>query len=271
MELTTQEGLAKIAIHAAWVAGQEILRIYNKQNFGIEYKSDNSPITQADKAAQNKITQLLKPTEIPIISEEAVVAEFPERSTWTTCWIIDPLDGTKEFIKRNGEFTVNIAVVENGKPIIGVIYAPVLHNIYFAMNKIAYKVMNVQTKYSPEEFQQFITQNQKQIPINKNNRSYRLLASRSHNDTQTKLFIDRLLLKNPDMETVFVGSSLKFCMIATGRADIYPRFTKSMEWDTAAGHAILDAAGGKVVDSITGETLLYNKESLVNPGFIASI
>lgn len=229
-------------------AGQKILAIYNQNDFleKIELKGDSSPITIADKAANKIIVDQLQNLypSIPIISEEEKNTEFELRKGWETFWLVDPLDGTKEFINKNGEFTVNISLIYKGNPIMGVIYAPVLDRLYYGILMMG----------------AFKEENGNITSIKVNNRINNLIAvgSRSHASEQ-----DSEYLKSYDVkELTSIGSSLKFCLVAEGLADLYYRSGPTMEWDTAAGHAIVIAAGGKV------EGLTYNKTDLKNSSFV---
>ena len=247
-----------VAIAAALEAGKEIMRIYDdpSQDFGIEKKADNSPLTLADKAAHNCIVRHLEPTGIPILSEEGAHLPYEERKQWRRLWIVDPLDGTKEFIKKNGEFTVNIALVEDGNPVLGVIYVPATSTLYAgivgegAWKKVA---SNSPSKLGVES-----------------RGAFTIVASRSHLTPETEEFIEEMRKKHDKIQLISSGSSLKICLVAEGSADVYPRFAPTMEWDTAAGDAIARAAGRKVVDAKTGQPLKYNKPDLHNPWFIVS-
>ena len=267
MHKTDYNNFLNIAISASVKAGQEILEIYNSDDFGVGYKEDNSPLTIADKNAHEIISDFLKPTNIPILSEEGSKIEYSERKNWEYFWMVDPLDGTKEFVKKNGEFTVNIAFINNGKPIMGIVYSPCLKKLYFNnVNGNAFLVENIDINISEEEQLSFIENNKKQLP-NQKSKTYKVVASRSHLSDKTKMFIDDLKSKHSEIEIVSIGSSLKLCLIAEGSADVYPRFAPTMEWDTAAGHAIVNAAGGSVINHDTNKELEYNKENLLNPWF----
>ncbi len=234
----------------ARLAGSEILDIYNHHDPDIQLKDDNSPVTAADLAANKIIIEGLTALtpDIPILSEEAVVP-WSERQHWQTYWLVDPLDGTKEFIKRNGEFTVNIALVSAGKPILGVVYAPVLDELYCAAEGQAWK--------ESAGKRQLITVKPATPPL--------VVVSRSHLDKDEELM--DYLRQLGEHQTVSVGSSLKFCLVAEGRAQLYPRFGPTNIWDTGAGHAVAIAAGAKVTDW-HGKTLDYTqRESFLNPGF----
>src|SRR5690606_26826557 len=244
-----------VAIQAALGGDVEILRVYDT-NLHVEIKGDNSPLTLADKNANDVINGFLKPTSIPIISEENKQLDFSERKNWKRCWIVDPLDGTKEFIKRNGEFTVNIALVEDGNPILGVIYVPVSKELYFTAEdgETSKKITLASENISLEEIlEKAVTIQPSQIeqPI-------KIVGSRSHLNEDTEKFIAEIEKEN-DVEIVSKGSSLKFCLVAEGLAHIYPRYAPTMEWDTAAGHAICNAAGVSVIDQNTGNPMKYNK------------
>lgn len=256
--------LLAVAIKAALKAGIEILKIYNT-NFDVEHKTDSSPLTLADKNANDVINTYLLPTEIPIISEENKQLDYVERKDWTRCWIVDPLDGTKEFIKRNGEFTVNIALVEMGKPILGVIYVPVSKELYFtsADGKTSKKIIVSSEKDSVDE----ILKNAESISPSKITSEVKIVGSRSHLNEETKNFISEIEKEN-NVEIVSKGSSLKFCLVAEGLAHIYPRYAPTMEWDTAAGQAICNAVGVSVIDTTTGKPMKYNKPNLLNNYFL---
>lgn len=261
--------IQNIAIHASVEAGCRIVEIYNNFDGEIISKDDNSPLTIADKESNEIIKKFLFQTNIPIISEEIKNADFSERKNWDLCWIVDPLDGTKEFIKRNGQFTVNIALVENGKPIFGVIYVPVTKELYVGLvneNKsLYYKV--VTEDFSIDNF----ARNSIELKPIKEQNIINVVCSNSHLNEETQLYIDNLKKQFEVVNSVNAGSSLKFCLVASGKAQVYPRLAPTMEWDTAAGHAICYAVGVKVISQITNKELIYNKENLLNPSFIVSI
>ncbi len=237
-------------------AGAAILDIYETEDFGVEHKADDSPLTKADKAANEVIVAGLKALsfQAPIMSEEGREILYAERSQYTRFWLVDPLDGTKEFIKRNGEFTVNIALIEAGRPILGAVFVPVTGELYYsATQQGAWKLTDGQpTRIYAASF-------------TLQDANLRVVASRSHLNEATQAFMDKL--DRP--EIVSRGSSLKILELATGAAHLYPRLAPTMEWDTAAAHAILLEAGGKMVDDESGKELRYNKPSLLNPFFIA--
>jgi 3'(2'), 5'-bisphosphate nucleotidase len=256
------------AILAALDAGQRIMSIYDSV-IEVEYKDDKSPLTEADKQANDIINSYLTKTEFPIISEENKQTEYSTRKNWTTCWVVDPVDGTKEFIKRNGEFTVNIALIANGKPELGVIYVPATKTIYAGnvMTKQAFKAQLKSHKTSLEEIK---TLAEKLVPKSPYSNPVQVVGSRSHMSQETLDFVETLKQSGKDVEVVSKGSSLKFCLVAEGNADVYPRFAPTMEWDTAAGQAICNAVGIDVISKETNEPLLYNKENLLNPWFLVS-
>ncbi len=259
-----------LAIKAAIEAGQEILRIYGLPNFQTETKEDNSPITLADKASNEIINNFLKKTEYPIISEENEQLDYSLRKEWETVWIIDPLDGTKEFIKKNGEFTVNIALCSEGRPIFGVIYAPVLRELYYGVTaeKKSYKTI-LDNKHKSK--QGLFYDGDLIFPGKPSKDSIRVVCSRSHMDQETSMFIKELRKKFSIVEIISKGSSLKFCIVAEGGAHVYPRFAPTMEWDTAAGHAICTAVGLNVISRTVNQEMKYNKRSLTNPDFLVHI
>lgn len=256
-----------IAISAAIAAGHEILKIYNnpEANFSIERKADNSPLTIADKTAHNIIVEQLKNTGFPILSEEGKSIPFDTRKHWKRFWLVDPLDGTKEFIKRNGEFTVNIALIEGNKPIAGIIYVPVTQTLYYGDNTTgAWKINTSESDITLKQ----ITENGVKLPAKVKTSNYTIIGSRSHMNDETENYVAQLEKKHRKIEMISSGSSIKIGMVAEGLADEYPRFAPTMEWDTAAGHAIAKAAGKKLWLTDFNSELIYNKENLLNPYFI---
>ena len=243
----------------ALTSGEVIMDVYNSSSFEVLLKSDDSPVTIADKKADEVISKGLKKyfPEVPIVTEEQVKSHDLSAPVF---FIVDPLDGTKEFIKRKGDFTVNIALVANGEPIRGIVYAPARQRLfytdengeaveemaYFSVSKIGL-VKKIKTAFS-------------------DNTALKVVASKSHRDEKTDEYISKYRCK----ELISAGSSLKFCLIASGEADLYPRFGPTMEWDTAAGHAILSAAGGTVLQAKDKQPLKYGKPYYRNPFFIAS-
>lgn len=258
-----------IAIVASLLAGKEILKIYQK-DFNVEYKDDKSPLTEADLASNKIIIDNLKQTKIPVISEENKQLPYSIRQKWNQCWIVDPIDGTKEFIKKNGEFTVNIALVENGITKLGIIYVPVTKELYYTnpTKTKAYKTV-VSTLDEPLEALLF---NEKDTiePSAIEKSKITVVGSRSHMNEDTVQYVDNLKKEYKDVEIASKGSSLKFCLVAEGKADVYPRFAPTMEWDTAAGQAICEAVGLEVIDQITKQPMLYNRENLLNNYFLVA-
>jgi 3'(2'), 5'-bisphosphate nucleotidase len=257
------------AINAAIEGGKAILDVYHSADFEIESKADNSPLTKADKNAHNVIAAELEKTNIPILSEEGSTIPYDERSNWEYFWLVDPLDGTKEFIKRNGEFTVNIALIHKDTPMMGVIYVPVTKTLYFGdINTGAYK--------STFDFEveiidlDILKKTSKKLPYQEaDEQSLNVVASRSHMNEDTENYVNKLKEKNNNVEVVSAGSSLKLCLVAEGKADIYPRFGPTMEWDTGAGHAIAASSGAIMIKHDKSE-FKYNKENLLNPYFIVA-
>ncbi|WP_029036011.1 3'(2'),5'-bisphosphate nucleotidase CysQ [Salinimicrobium xinjiangense] len=258
----------RTAIEAAIAAGKEIMKVYLEEDFQVEMKSDASPLTVADKRANDIINSYLKPTDIPIISEENEELSYEERKQWKECWIVDPLDGTKEFIKRNGEFTVNIALVSKGRPELGVIFAPALELIYYTLvsERKAYKA----TVPSEALDADYILKSAKEIQPQTDSKCINIVGSRSHMNQETLDFIEELRKKKQEVQVVSKGSSLKFCLLAEGEAHFYPRFGPTMEWDTAAGQAICEAVGFSCKFNGSGKSITYNRENLRNDNFVVS-
>ena len=256
----------KLAIEAAVDAGQEIMKIYVQSDLGIVHKQDDSPLTRADLASNSRINNYLLPSEIPLISEENRQLDYTDRKDWEACWIVDPLDGTKEFIKRNGEFTVNIALCHAGRPTLGVIYVPVTKELYYAdvIKGEAFKTV-LNNGLSAAELG---GENDRISPSQTDSKRIRVVGSRSHMNEDTERFIEGLKTDYEEVEIVSKGSSLKFCLVAEGKADVYPRFAPTMEWDTAAGQAICNAVGLEVIDQQTQKPMVYNREDLLNAYFL---
>ena len=257
---TDIENLTKTAVNAALEAGKQILDVYYNHNFDIELKPDKSPLTIADKRANNIIAEYLKPTKIPVLSEEGKTISFSERKSWELFWLVDPLDGTKEFIKRNGEFTVNIALIENGSPVAGVVYVPVGKEMYYANFNGSYK--------SDFDEESNSLKNVRKLPLKVEKEFFVVAGSKSHMNAETESFIQKLEPNGKPVKMISKGSSLKICMIAAGEVDVYPRLAPTMEWDTAAAHAIVKFAGKNIFRFQTCEPLVYNKENLLNPWFV---
>lgn len=254
------------AIKAAIEGGEAIMEVY-ATDFNVEIKGDNSPLTMADQNANTIINSYLVKTGIPIISEENKQIDYDDRKDWDQCWIVDPLDGTKEFVKRNGEFTVNIALVVDGNPVLGVIYVPVSKTLYFTGHNAA-KAFKYEWDNDEINLELIFLKASEMVPAEESE-PVKVVGSRSHLNDDTRAFISEIE-KEKEVEIVSRGSSLKFCLVAEGNAHVYPRFAPTMEWDTAAGHAICSASGVKVIDQNTQRPLQYNKENLLNPYFLVS-
>jgi len=258
------ESLLKIAINASIKGGHAIMEVY-ASDFAVEHKEDKSPLTLADKNCNAVIEADLEKTQIPILSEEGTDIPYSERKEWEYSWLVDPLDGTKEFVKRNGEFTVNIALIHNGNPIMGIIYVPVKEQLYFALEELgSYKIsMNDEI----EDLHELISKSNK-LPMNTERDNYVVVGSRSHMSKETEAFFEKKKHEHGEVEVMAVGSSLKLCMVAEGKADAYPRYASTMEWDTGAGHAIAKYAGFSVKQYNSSDDVIYNKEDLLNPWFL---
>jgi 3'(2'), 5'-bisphosphate nucleotidase len=255
----------EVALKAALEAGKAILEIYNSGNFDVTIKGDDSPLTRADLASHEVIVSHLEPTNIPILSEEGRGIPFSERRDWEQLWIVDPIDGTKEFIKRNGEFTVNIALVQKGLPVLGVIFVPATGELYYADQKSgAFKLEKVVTM---EDVVRDRSTAQK-LPLDPGRRPFTVVASRSHMSIETEEYVEKMRQEHGEVALISKGSSLKLCMVAEGKADCYPRFAPTMEWDTAAGQAICMSANFDVLDWETQSTMRYNRENLLNSWFL---
>lgn len=252
-----------IALEAALEAGEKIMEVYGSA-FDVQYKEDTSPLTLADQASHDVISEKLKTSGIALLSEEGADIDYAERSAWKKLWIVDPLDGTKEFVKRNGEFTVNIALVEDHRPVLGVIYVPVSRELYFAVKGHgAYKAV-----HRHENIRDLMDKAQ---PLQKHSPEphiCRIVASRSHLSPETEAYIAEKKQSYSQVDLVSKGSSLKFCLVAEGLADCYPRYAPTMEWDTAAGQIIVEETGKKLVDLSTGESMRYNRPVLRNGWFV---
>jgi 3'(2'), 5'-bisphosphate nucleotidase len=252
------------AINASIEGGHAIMDVY-ASDFAVELKDDKSLLTLADKNCNEVIEDHLKGTDIPFLSEEGAKIIYEDRKDWEYFWLVDPLDGTKEFVKRNGEFTVNIALIHNGNPIMGVIYVPVKKELYFAMEGLGSYKVNVNSVIANLET---LIELSSSLPIDYKRENYVIVGSRSHMSSETELFFDEMKDKHGDVKVLAVGSSLKLCMVAEGKADAYPRYAPTMEWDTGAGHAIAKYAGFSVKQYNSTEDVIYNKENLLNPWFL---
>ncbi|MGF1576724.1 MAG: 3'(2'),5'-bisphosphate nucleotidase CysQ [Cyanophyceae cyanobacterium] len=255
-------------VRLSHMAGEAILEVYRREDFGTRAKADQSPLTDADMAAHDCILRGLKDLtpDIPILSEESAESETSDRFSWQRFWLVDPLDGTKEFVNRNDQFTVNIALVENGIPVLGVLHAPALGLTYSAAHKMG--AFKQDFKAHPGKDSQDVplirirVQGQIKEPLH-------VAASRSHSNAQTAEFFEQLGEEWEEIKVIPVGSALKFGLVAEGIAHLYPRFGPTMEWDTAAPQCIVEQAGGVVV-TWAGKPLRYNKPNLLNPYFLAA-
>lgn len=254
-----------IAINASIKAGNAILEIY-KKDFAVEYKADESPLTEADKAADLVIKNVLN-NSFPILSEEGKFIPFEERRFWDTFWVVDPLDGTKEFIKKNGEFTVNIALIKNGLPVLGVVYLPVASRLYFGAKEIGSFVCKIE-KTNEDVDLEHLLKNSEKLGEQEFPSVYTIVASRSHLSKETEGFINGCKEKHGEVDLISKGSSIKLCLVAERKAHIYPRIAPTMEWDTAAAHAVAKYAGCDVLNYDSRTELVYNKENLLNPSFV---
>jgi 3'(2'), 5'-bisphosphate nucleotidase len=259
-------------------AGKAILEVYETAFF-VELKDDRSPLTLADKRSNEILYNGLinigaRPHDqlgqgFPIMSEEIKQLPYEERKSWNIFWLVDPLDGTKEFIKRNGEFTVNIALIEGNEPVFGLIYVPVTKQFYYAIKGHgSYSFSLTDSNAIPDDFNGIIAESEKLPTEHRSEGEYNIVASRSHMSPQTETYINAEKGKHKVVNIVSAGSSLKFCLVAEGKADAYPRFGPTMEWDTGAGHIIVTETGKKLVRTDTMEPLTYNKENLLNPDFL---
>ena len=269
IEKKIREYLLPRAFNAAVRAGAEIMKVYNSSEYNVEFKSDKSPLTIADRLAHNKIKEMLGETRIPILSEEGREILYDERKNWEMFWLVDPLDGTKEFIKRNNEFTVNIALMVDNRCVGAIVYVPYLGKVYFAEQGGGAKLLEgVQPDENASYTDADIRQRAQSLPLaSAAHDTFRIAVSRSHQTASTKKYIDMMREKHDNVEVVEQGSSYKFCLIAEGVLDYYPRTTHTYEWDTAAAELILVEAGGTVRSLPKRETLQYNKSDLRNPWF----
>lgn len=250
-----------LAIEASIAASKEIMRIYAEDFESIE-KEDGSPLTQADLASTKVIHSILSPLNIPITGEETEKIDYETRKNWKECWCVDPLDGTKEFIKKNGEFAVNIALIQEGKSVFGVIASPVWEKVIFGSEETGVYELNFEHLSDASQWKKINRPENMNMPL-------RMVSSRSHASASFDLLVENLKGISPEIEYHQKGSSLKFFDLANGTIDVYPRFAPTMEWDIAAGQAILETLGGSVIEVESGLPLSYNKENLLNPHFIA--
>jgi 3'(2'), 5'-bisphosphate nucleotidase len=260
-----EHDMVLLAYRAGILATEAILNIYANP-FGSSAKADGSPITEADRLSNRIISDMLAGTGIPVISEESEIPPFDVRSAWEYFWLIDPLDGTREFVNRNGEFTVNIALLHNNRPMLGMILAPVLNKAWWGIaGEGAYRIDGLKKESSSKDL---LNVSQK-LPKHVAGAGISVGVSRSHMEAQTLRLLEHLRTGKKNLRVVEKGSSLKFCDLVEGTTDIYARYSTTSEWDTAAGHALLYAHGGEVFHITRHQPLNYNKKELSNPGFVA--
>jgi len=257
-----------VAVKSSLEAGEAILAVYDAADLQVERKADDSPLTLADRRSHDIIKAAIEGFGIPVLSEEGRGIAFAERKNWPRMWIVDPLDGTKEFIKRNGEFTVNIALAEEGIPTMGIIYVPVADTLYFGdLESGAFKLDGC--RHAGIDNIDSLMKNALRLPLKQDeNRPFTIMGSRSHATPELEAYVEAMRRSHDQVDFIAAGSSLKICRVAEGRADVYPRLGPTMEWDTAAGQAIAMASGASVVRHDDGTPLAYNKEDLLNPWFI---
>jgi len=251
--------LMDLAVAVSHQAAEQIMTIYQQDDFNVRLKSDDSPVTQADILAHHLISEKLQQgsDNIPVLSEESTEIGWHERQNWHTYWLIDPLDGTKEFVDRNGEFTINIALIHNGEAVMGVVAAPALKEVYMAAKGIG--------AFKKSDNQPTIPIHVRSVPLVDGHHKFTVVIGRR---TYSKS-VDNLYSRLASYEKVALGSALKICRIAEGQADLYPRFGKISEWDTAAAQCVLECAGGQLTDMQLSPIRYNTKDSLLNPDFIA--
>ncbi len=257
--------LYRTAIKASVEAGIAIMEVFHSNDLGVVIKADNSPVTKADLISTKIISSYLNKTDIPVIGEEDEPEEYEVRKNWDKVWIVDPLDGTKEFVKKTDEFTVNIGLVKNGVPVFGVIYVPVTKELFYGGDKIG------SYKFDYKENEELEKQIDQSIELPTHQTSVEKIVVTGGRSTQLSFFNESPRIQKlnfSEFEFVKLSSSLKFCRIAEGKMDIYPRDYPCMEWDTAAGHAIVNGVGKDIYDINTNKKVTYNKEDLYNPFFL---
>jgi len=259
------------AVIAAVDAGDAILDVYH-QDFAVEEKEDKSPLTLADKRSHEIITARLSLFDFPVLSEEGKNIAYNVRKQWEYFWMVDPLDGTKEFIKKNDEFTVNIALVNKNAPVMGVIFVPVLKQLYFAATDFGAYLVSLEENIDCQaiSFDQLLEKSHAIHARPHTNRPFTIVGSRSHATRELEEYVEKKRKEHGALDFISAGSSLKLCRVAEGSADVYPRLGPTMEWDTAAGHIIAECAGASVFRADNGQPLMYNKENLLNPWFFVS-
>ena len=255
----------KLAIKACLEASKEIMSIYKGDILKYEDKDDGSPVTLADKRGNEIIQEVLKESSYPYMSEEGKTIPYQTRNSWDKYWLVDPIDGTKEFISRNGEFTINIALIDKHTPTLGIVYVPVSKELFFAQKGFgSFKIENFNQVDDLYQYE-FIDLQNRTYPSD-----YTIVVSRSHMNSETLEFVDQRKQQYGKIKTKSFGSSLKICKVAEGIAHCYPRLGPTMEWDTAAAHAVAIYSGVKIINSKNGNPIRYNKQNLLNPYFIVS-
>lgn len=270
-----RDGLLETAARAALAAGAAALEVYASAGTEVTYKDDRSPLTLADRRAHAILEQELAPTRLPLLSEEGREIPWAERRRWPRLWIVDPLDGTKEFIGRRGEFTVNVALVEQGRPRLGIVYLPVPDRLYGGLPGRGAFRLDGAAGFAPRLAQpgslsSILERHGRGLPLPRDRGpALVIVGSRSHATPELEAFVAEKRRAFAEVVFISAGSALKYCLVAEGSADLYPRLGPTMEWDTAAGQAVVEAAGGRVVRADTGLPLTYNKEDLRNPWHLA--
>jgi 3'(2'), 5'-bisphosphate nucleotidase len=275
-----RDDLLVLAARAAVLAGRATLEVYRSE-IEVELKADNSPLTLADRRSHDLIVERLNPTGIPILSEEGRDIPHTQRRAWRRLWIVDPLDGTKEFVKRLGEFTVNIALVEDLRPTLGAVFVPVKNTLYFGRTEDGSfrledsgAIADLAAGAGDENLRTVLDRlrtRSRRLPIDvEPHAPFVIVGSRSHQTPELHVYVDQKRRELGEVTFISAGSSLKYCLVAEGRADVYPRLGPTMEWDTAAGQVIAEAAGASVLRHDTGEPLRYNKEDLLNPWHVVT-
>ena len=257
------------ALSASVEASKAIMEIYQESDFGVSIKDDSSPLTKADLASNAVIHKILDKTGIPFLSEEGKGIPYQKRKDWEYLWVVDPLDGTKEFIKRNGEFTVNIALVNFGKPVLGVVAIPAQNIFYYAMKGFGAYKMDKKTFNEYQNQDGLLENHGDKLPLQSLPHKITVVGSRSHSSEETESFIKDIKRVYGEVEFLSKGSALKLCMIAEGKAHVYPRLAPTMEWDTAAGHVLILESGGGLLEFESKNEMMYNRENLRNPWFVA--
>ena len=256
----------RVSIDAALKAGDIVMHYYNHNNLQVTQKTDKSPLTKADIESSDLICEMLDKTGLPVLTEERPIPDHEERKNWLQYWLVDPLDGTKEFIKGIGEFTINIALIKENKPFLGVILVPQVNQIFYGSPETG--VFKYENESLPSKTSENVMENAVPLHLSVFSDRINVAVSRSHPDGFTQSYINRIKEKYANLELIQAGSSLKFCLMAEGKINLYPRFSPTMEWDTAAGQAIIESMGYLMTEP-DGNDFRYNKSTMLNGGFIA--